>query len=234
MKAKLDTIAAYQTPEGVELSLSFAGPLARGLAWLIDLGVRVVLYIVLSLVLYWAGGVGKGLILVSLFMIEWFYPVVFEIRSGMTPGKRAMGLQVIHDDGTPVSWSSSLLRNLLRAVDILPLFYVIGLTSMNLNANFKRLGDLAAGTLVVYNNDSNLVFSIPKFPPQPPPMPLKIEEQRLVLDFCERADRLSPERRKELAGLLPSLIGNNDQENRLLSYGNWFLKGKSHDESKSV
>ncbi len=167
-------------------------------------------------------------------MIEWFYPVVFEIRSGMTPGKKAMGLQVIHDDGTPVSWSSSLLRNLIRAVDFLPFCYVIGLTFMCLNSKFKRIGDLAAGTLVVYQRDSRQIFTIPQYHPMPPPTPLKIEEQRLILDFCERANKLSSERRLELAGLLPSLTGDKDRENTLLSYGNWFLKGKACDESESV
>lgn len=233
MTIQLDTTVAFVTPEGIELSLSPAGPLSRGLAWLIDLGLRIILYIALALILGWAGGLGKGLILLGLFLIEWFYPVIFELHSGMTPGKRAMGLLVVHDDGTPVSWSASLLRNLLRAVDLLPFFNVIGLITMIVNPQFKRLGDLAAGTIVVYRRREKPVYDIPRFPPQPPPLSLKVEEQRLILDFCERAAGLSSERRKELAALLPFLTGDITPEKTILSYGNWFSRGKD-DEPKPI
>jgi uncharacterized RDD family membrane protein YckC len=188
---KLDTIVYYQTPEGVDLCLSPAGPLSRGIAWLIDFALRIILYIVLSLIFAWAGGIGSGLILVGIFLIEWFYPVFFEVRTGMTPGKKAIGLQVVHDDGTPVSWSSSLLRNLIRPIDLLPLFNMVGLITMVFNRRFKRLGDLAAGTLVVYRQQADQLVKIPSSIPRPSPTPLKLWEQRLIVDYCERAERLS-------------------------------------------
>jgi uncharacterized RDD family membrane protein YckC len=226
LTARLDTIARYQTPEGVELSLLLAGPFVRGMAWLIDFAIRAVCYILIAILLSWLGGVGSGIISIGLFAIEWFYPVFFEVKSGMTPGKKAMGLQVVHDDGTPVSWSSSLLRNLLRCIDLLPLFYMLGCFTMLLNSRFKRLGDLAAGTVVVYFKDETKVIAIPDYPSRPAPVPLTLAEQRLILEFCERATELSDDRRRELAVLLTPLCDRESPENLLLAYGNWFLKGK--------
>jgi len=223
---QLDTISHYQTPEGVELSLSPAGPIVRGIAWLIDFAIRIVCYIILGIFLSWLGGVGFGLQLIGIFFIEWFYPVFFEVHNGMTPGKKILGVKVVNDDGTPVSWTPSLLRNLIRPIDLLPLFNMTGFITMLLNSRFKRLGDLAAGTIVVYAKDDTKVFHIPEYPSSPSPLPLKLDEQRLILDYCERAVDLSDERRRELALLLHTLAGRKQPENHLLAYGNWFLRGK--------
>jgi len=222
----LDTIAHYETPEGVELSFAVAGPVVRAAAWGIDLAVRLVGYFLLALLTALLGGVGTSLMLIGIFLLEWFYPVFFEVHNGMTPGKKALGLQVVHDDGTPLAWSSALLRNLLRSVDFLPFLNMAGLVTMLLNPQFKRLGDLAAGTLVVYVNDEVKEFKIPDHPPLPPPEPIRISEQRIILNFCERADRLSRERCRELAALLASLTGTDVPVRRLMAFGNWFLKGK--------
>lgn len=208
--------------------------MVRGMAWFIDFAIRVFFYIILAVVLGLLGSLGTSLSLIGLFVIEWFYPVFFEVYNGMTPGKKAMGIQVVHDDGTPVSWSSSLLRNLIRCVDLLPLFNMTGFITMLFNSRFKRLGDLAAGTVVVYYKGETRNFSIPEYKPSPAPIPLKLDEQRLILDFCERAGDLSPDRRHELASLLSDLTDNESPENRLLAYGNWFLKGNVSHESKSV
>jgi uncharacterized RDD family membrane protein YckC len=234
LPSKLDTIAHYQTPEGVELSLSLAGPMVRGMAWFIDFAIRLVLYIILGITVGMLGGMGRGLFFIGLFVIEWFYPVLFEVHNGMTPGKKVMGLQVVHEDGTPLSWSSALLRNLIRCIDLLPFFNMTGFITMLMNSSFKRLGDLAAGTVVVYHWDVTKGFSIPDAPPSPAPVPLKLEEQRLVLDFCERAADLSEQRRRELAFLLTDITGGDVPENRLLAIGNWFLRGKGAHESKSL
>ena len=234
MSTQSDTRYNYQTPEGVQLALSLAGPMVRGVAWLIDFVIRVICYLITAFLLELFGGFGTGLLLIILFIIEWFYPVFFEVRNGMTPGKNAMGIKVVHDDGTPVSWSSSLLRNLIRSVDFFPFFNITGFITMLMNARFKRLGDLAAGTVVVYTKEDDHKFSIPDYPAQPPPLPLKLEEQRLILDFCERAGNLSTSRRHELATILVEFTNAKLPENGLLSYGNWFLKGKKNNESKSV
>ena len=110
---------------------------------------------------------------------------------GQTPGKRLFRLAVLNDDGTPVRWPGALTRNLLRAADFLPFLYGVGLVTMLMNRDFKRLGDLAAGTVVVYQAEKvEAARAIPQAPPQPPPVSLSPEEQRAVLDLAERSATL--------------------------------------------
>ncbi len=104
------------------------------------------------------GGLGAsrvGIWLVALlllvnFLLLWGYYVAFELLwDGQTPGKRAIGLRVLRDSGHPLGFLDSLIRNLLRLVDFLPLYYGIGVLTMLIDARWRRLGDLAAGTIVV-------------------------------------------------------------------------------------
>lgn len=224
----LDTVRSYETPEGVALEIRLAGPVVRALAWAIDLAIRLALYLALAFGLALLGGMGTGLILIGLFVIEWFYPTLFEVWRGATPGKQAMGLCVIHDNGTPLGWSAALIRNLLRAADFFPLLYATGLVCMLLNRDFKRLGDLAAGSLVVYRDaPPKRRQALPAAPALPPPRELGFEERRLLLCFAERSPRLSAERNRELAGILERLTGQPGQAGleRLYGYANW-LAGK--------
>jgi len=146
----LDTARAVETPEGVTIDLRVAGPVPRALAFAIDFGIRALVYLGLAVGLATLGRFGTGVLLIAFFGLEWFYPVLFEVYGqGATPGKRMLGLRVVHDDGVPVGWSGAMIRNLLRAVDFLPFFYGCGLVSMLLTRDFKRLGDLAARTVVV-------------------------------------------------------------------------------------
>jgi uncharacterized RDD family membrane protein YckC len=108
-------------------------------------------YIGLIFILPKFGNFGLALFRISLFAMEWFYPVVFELAwKGSTPGKRWLGLRVVMDNGTPITGRASLLRNLLRVVDFAPFMYGFGLLAMLFNRDFKRWGDMAAGTIVVY------------------------------------------------------------------------------------
>jgi hypothetical protein len=157
------------------------------------------------------GQFGAAIMLLTAFLLEWLYPAWFEVHwSGSTPGKRALGLMVLNDDGTPVRWPAALTRNLLRTLDFLPLFYFFGFCAMVTNRDFKRLGDLAANTLVVYREAKPQALAIPPAPPFAPGIALSATEQRAVLDFAERSARLTPERAAELAGLVPSLTGGRD------------------------
>lgn len=91
-----------------------------------------------------------ALVLLAQLALEFGYFVFFErVLGGRSPGKAWVGLRVIGDAGEPVTLAASLVRNLLRGVDILPGSYVVGLVAMVVSAEGKRLGDLAAGTLVV-------------------------------------------------------------------------------------
>jgi uncharacterized RDD family membrane protein YckC len=223
----LDTARAVPTPEGVELSLRLAGPVARALAWVIDLVLRIIVFGVLGIATGAFGKLGFALLLLLWFALEWLYPIVFEVwLGGATPGKKSLGLLVLHDDGTPVQLPASVVRNLLRAMDFFPALYGVGLLTMMLNADFKRLGDLAAGTVVVYREPAGRYAAMPAAEPLAPPLPLSPADQRTVLDFAARAGQLNAERAQELALLAPQLTGTQDGAlalQRLLSIANFLI-----------
>jgi uncharacterized RDD family membrane protein YckC len=210
----IDTLCAVETPEGVELEFSPAGPVPRALAWIVDAGIRCALYLALASALNGLGRVGLGLTLLVLFLLEWFYPVAFEVLAGgQTPGKKLLGLRVLRADGAPVGWSRSTVRSLLAFADFLPFGFAAGLAAMLLGRRCQRLGDLAAGTLVVHVE--------PPLAPRPapgdaqalaPPFPLTLPEQRAIMGFAERAPGLTLERARELADLLEPLTGARGDE----------------------
>ena len=203
-----------------------AGAVARTLAFLIDLLIRLVLFIVCMMVLGRIEGMGVGLLLVVAFLLEWFYPVAFELsRAAATPGKRAMGLRVVMDDGMPVTLAASLLRNLLRVVDFLPMLYLSGVLSMLWRADFKRLGDVVAGTLVVHDKDVTLHGNPSPAEPAAPAAPLTPAQQTAIVDWALRAPRLTAARAEELAALaLPVLAeGPGTPGQRLLALAQWAL-----------
>ncbi|MES9905437.1 MAG: RDD family protein [Sedimenticola sp.] len=226
----LDTARQYETPEGIDLEMRIAGPVVRACAWAIDLFIRLGLYGVISILFAFFGGVGFAFILIGIFLVEWFYPVVFELRTGATPGKKAMGILVVHDNGTPVSLSSSLIRNLLRAADFFPFLYGFGLLAMLFNNEFKRLGDMAAGTLVVYDDKPIERMELPPQEPLRPPAGLNGDEQHTLLAFAERSALLSEDRKAELADILSNLTERQGQSGvkRLHAYANWLAGGREH------
>lgn len=223
-----DTIRKFEVPEGVDLELRLAGPIIRINAWLIDFMIRLVFYSIAGFILSFLREIGIGVFLVIAFIIEWFYPVLFELYQGATPGKKNLNLYVCHDDGTPVNWQSSMLRNLLRVADFLPFGYAIGLLTMLCNKDFKRLGDLAAGTVVVYRDKKAERIEIPHANANPLPKSLSLTEQRAILDFAERHKFLTEARQQELANILTDLNENNRPANinELHQYANWLVKGQ--------
>ncbi len=220
----LDTLSPVETPEGIELGLHLAGPLPRMLAWMIDAIIRFAMLYALALGLSLLGAFGVGMLLIAVFLLEWLYPVAFELlMEGQTIGKRALGLRVLCDDATPVALSASVLRNLLRAVDFMPVFYGLGVTVMLSNRSFQRLGDLAAGTVVVYVERPRRRDTLPAAAPLAPPVALTAEEQQALIAFAERLRELSPERARELAALAGPLgIGRAPPTpERLVRFANW-------------
>lgn len=222
----LDTEALHETPEGIALRLHAAGVAPRALAYLIDLCIRAALFFALAILGAMLGQAGMGLTMIVLFVLMWGYPIAFELfMGGQTPGKRALGLRVVHDNGTPVGFSASLVRNLLRTVDALPLGYAFGLASCVIDAKARRLGDLVAGTLVVHGERRPVLAPIPRVPVFVPEAALTGEEQAVVVSFAERAGTLSAERQRELADLLHSLTRSHGATavQRLLGYANHIL-----------
>lgn len=208
----LDTRHHVETPEGIDLVLRPAGALPRSLAFALDLLFRGAILLVMFLILALLGQVGVGLGSILFFLVNWWYMVLFEVlRQGRSPGKQIMGLRVVHDDGTPVGWGASLTRNLLRFVDMLPFAYCLGLISCFSHPAFKRLGDLAAGTLVVYRDDTAKRPTIAAGDAERAPFRLDLAEQRALLGFVERQGSLSGARRQELAGILAPALEVPDE-----------------------
>lgn len=155
--AQIDNIAKHPTPEGLLLTLMPAGLTPRLSAWLIDFLIRAVIIIIVSSISAFFGTAGMGIIAIAYFLITWLYPVYFEVyRRGMTPGKKRQGIYVCHDDGTPISLTSSMTRNLLRVADFLPFGFAAGILTILFTKRSQRLGDIVAGTLVVYEQKDNL------------------------------------------------------------------------------
>ena len=226
----LDTTRRVATPEGIELTLRLAGPVPRALAWSVDFLLRAAVVLVVSMIASRFGRAGMGMVLIAAFFVEWLLPAWFEAMwGGQTPGKRLFHLAVLNDDGTPVRWPGALTRNLLRAADFLPFLYGVGLITMLMNRDFKRLGELAAGTVVVYQAEKIAAArAIPQAPPQPPPLSLSPEEQRAVLDLAERSATFTRERFEELAEIPTPLVGRAVRDaaaTRMLGIAN-YLAGK--------
>lgn len=204
---RLDTLSRVETPEGIVLSLRPAGLVARTLAFLLDLLIRLVINGIAMMVLAFLGNMGAGLMLITFFLVEWLYPILFELgRSGATPGKQAMGLRVVMDTGLPITPAASITRNLLRVADFLPMAYCIGIVSMLINRDCKRLGDLAAGSLVVHAQPVQLHDEPPPATPLMPLRPLSQAEQAAIRAWAGRAQRLTPERFEELAALAAPIL----------------------------
>jgi uncharacterized RDD family membrane protein YckC len=236
----LDTVYTAETPEGIALSLRPAGIVPRLQAYLVDCALRIVIYILLSLCAIPFGGLGAALLLVAYFLLEWFYPVWFELgREGATPGKRMFGLAVRMDSGLPVTPAASITRNLLRAADFLPVVYGFAVVSMLARKDFKRLGDLAAGTLVVHTATVGLHGAPPEAAPAAPARALSAREQAAVVAWAMRVGTLTPERLEELAQLAVPVIAPAHQPlprgaqatPALLGVAQWLLGRRQGDGS---
>lgn len=253
-RERLDTLQRIELAEGVSIRLRVAGLPVRAFAFAIDYlicaGILIGAIIVIGLL-----GIGTqaegilGVYLLLWFLVRWFYHLPFEIgKRGATPGKRAMKIRVVRDTGTPVGAGQSVVRNLLRFVDEMPAFiatvplvptYLLGAISMVCGKRFQRLGDLAAGTLVVYDDPHPPRVLLPTIGPrQPPPLPgmapvlprypLHREEQLAFAGFRERLSLWSQARRVELANHLYPLTRKEGLEgvNEVLRIGAWIEESK--------
>ena len=226
------------TPEQIALEypLASAGSrfLALGLDTLVQLGAFATLGLLVAGGLYLGGALFArlatwmlALLVLAAFVLYYGYFAIFEtVWSGQTPGKRAIGIRVIADSGRPLGVVDAILRNLLRIVDQMPGMYAVGLLAIFLTSRNQRLGDLAAGTVVVYDR-----------PIERPDMPdrargavrydagrLTPEEIALVSAFLRRRRALEPEIRlatarrvfARVAGRLELTLGPSDDEERVL------------------
>ncbi len=153
---KLDCIVRVVTPENVEFEYQIAGPFQRLMAFLFDFFVRILAMFALLLVLGFgtafvpfSSAITTVALILIYFLMSWFYGVYFESRfNGRTLGKMLFKLRVISTDGRPINGVQAALRNLLRLSDVYPT-PLTGLLSMTITNRFQRIGDLAAGTMVI-------------------------------------------------------------------------------------
>jgi uncharacterized RDD family membrane protein YckC len=228
---RLEDVATVETPEQLQLSLPLAGVGSRALAYIIDFLVQLI-PIVIAMVLLVVGlalepfkeANTKNLVEARIpmlagaifsaitFATNFLYFTFFDLVSrGQSPGKRALGLRVVRDGGLPIDARSSLIRNFLRTADMLPGFYLIGLISIFVNKEHKRVGDLAGGTLVIRDHGDNVgdtpVLLGPPSPLARPSAGLKPEDRALVHDFIERRDSLPDPARANIAQHIAAQLG---------------------------
>ncbi len=153
---------SIDTPELVALEFPVAGLGSRALAVAIDSCIQGIVFLgVLFGAALLVGHAApratrsplwmEALVILIPFLLQWGYFALFEgLWNGQTPGKRLLGLRVIEQGGRSLSFFESVTRNFLRVVDMLPGFYAVGAVSMLATRRQQRLGDLAAGTLVVH------------------------------------------------------------------------------------
>jgi uncharacterized RDD family membrane protein YckC len=196
----IDTILTAETPEGIAISIRPAGFAVRATAFLIDAAIRMVFLLICSTALAAGGKFGRGVLLIFLFVLNWLYPVIFELTAAAaTPGKRIMGLVVLMANGLPITPAGCLIRNLLRVVDALPLFYAFGIVCILLRNDSRRIGDLAGGTVVAYRDEVQPAGSLAAADPIPPPVTLSRRQQIAIMSFGFRVGRLTPQRAEEIA-----------------------------------
>ncbi|MEJ0087294.1 MAG: RDD family protein [Pseudomonadota bacterium] len=225
----LDSVVAAETPEGIMLEMRPAGISARCCAFVIDWLIRLAILWVAAIVAGVLGGIGAAFWFVLIFALEWFYPVVFELgRAGATPGKRTMGLKVVMDNGLPVTPAASFLRNLLRGADFLPFGFGAAIVSMMVRGDNKRLGDLAASTLVVHLPRPAAKATLDMVTPLAPAYALPARDQSALIALAARAPTLTLERLEELAALAAPVQGTqprpaDEVARRVLGVAQWLL-----------
>lgn len=224
----LDTVVSAETPEGILIELRPAGLTARCYAFAIDLLIRMMVLSVVGAVTGPMQGLGLALLLISMFLFEWLYPVVFELSSwAATPGKRALGLTTVMDNGLPITPAASFTRNLLRVADFLPLGYGFGIVCMLVRRDFKRLGDLAAATLVVHRPRPVPKLVLADVEPLAPAFPLGLRDQSALIALAVRSRDVTTERLDELAAIAAPVTGSTtpgpETTRRVLGVARWLL-----------
>ena len=221
----------FETPEQIDVSYVVAGLGSRGLAALID----AIIVTIASSIITIPGSIGVTVLirlivhglahrelsdnlipviiasmsLVGLALIGCYYVFFEAFWHGQTPGKRWIGLRVIREGGYPLTFSASMIRNVVRLIDFLPFYYMIGVITMFIDRKSRRLGDLAAHTIVVKEQKSvkldSLDASTRILPAQAPDIGetarpairnvrhLSAEDRRVLREYLHRRDKLSRE-----------------------------------------
>ncbi len=226
---QLDTAISIVTPENISFQYRLAGPFRRFYAFVVDLALRIGVFMLLSFLMSLlsmiVGAVSLAGLLLIWFVMEWFYGGLFEtFWNGRTPGKWLLGIRVLSADGRPINGFQAILRNLLRLVDFFPLVplgyligipelaiplptFLVGLFSMTLTRSFRRLGDLVCGTIVVIDERSwhaglaklDDARAIQLATYLPTDLQVSRSMARAIAHYVERRKYFSTPRRREVA-----------------------------------
>jgi uncharacterized RDD family membrane protein YckC len=226
---QLDTTIEIVTPENIAFRYQLAGPFRRVFAFLIDFAVRASVIVLVAMVLGCAGAVvgflGLAVVILSYFVLEWFYGALFEtFWNGQTPGKRLMGIRVLTTSGQPINGLQAVLRNVLRFADAMPPItpaalglmpvvawmvptFLLGLLVTSMNRRYQRLGDLVCGTMVVIEESSWLLGIQKVEDPRaiqlagylPPTYQVSRSLAKALATYVERRKYFSLPRRREIA-----------------------------------
>lgn len=223
----MDRTLEIRTPESVAFSYELAGLGSRFLALIVDQAIQIVVIVAIFAGILLAASrvagrpvkqvisqqtaesIAIGIIVAIVFLVLFGYFIAFEaLWNGQTPGKKLLGLRVVRDGGYPIDFGASLIRNLIRVGEQLVFYYLISAISALISPENKRIGDIAAGTIVVRDarlfQPRNLERS--EEPAYAPTAYLDGEERALIKRFLERRDALTSQRRGELASQIAARL----------------------------
>lgn len=219
---ELEDRLAIATPEGVRLELTLAGLGSRCIAGVVDLVLKGLIIAALAIVLFTLldETLAIAIFLPLAFLVFIFYDVLFEVRAhGRTPGKRMTGLRVLRSSGGPVDLRASAIRNLLRIVDELVLWYLPAFIGILVTKRNQRLGDLAGDTIVVRERRAGTdAAAVPAAVPGPSgpagweaPTAWDVsavtrDDVAAVRSFLARRASFSPDARRRLAAQLHAAL----------------------------
>jgi uncharacterized RDD family membrane protein YckC len=226
----MDRDIDVRTPESIEFTYALAGLGSRFLAWFVDFAIQLCIIVAIFFGALFAfaklpsNGVVSdsaaaklgaailiAIIVIVLFTILFGYFIAFEaFWNGQTPGKKLLGIRVVRDGGYPIDFGASLIRNLIRVAELLIGLYALSAISATISPENKRLGDIAAGTIVV--RDARL--AIPTLdvlrrgaePVYGATAFLSGDERALIKRFLDRRDELNAAKRQELAAQLAGRV----------------------------
>jgi len=236
-RTPLDLNVSITTPENIQFVYHIAGPFRRLPAFLLDILFRYLILFGLFLVIIFSGvlqlipfsgSVVLAIVIVFVFLLSWFYGLFLEAwMNGQTFGKRVLGLRVVSIDGRPINASQATIRNFLRIADIFPFApividedlgtiayviptFLVTLICMLLTTRFQRVGDLAAGTMVIVNErhwfPTSIVLDDPRVAPLSEEIPANFRMSpslaKTLSLYVEKRPSMTPEKREEMAAWL--------------------------------
>ena len=222
-----------QSVTGVDLTLAIAGPGTRSYAFVIDWHIRLLIAgawllvanVVLHAKLTWRGQDALLSLLPAAVIYFLYHPIVEVLMRGRTPGKRMAGVRILNRDGGAPSTTALLLRNIFRLVDSLPATYLLGLTMCFLTRHRVRIGDMAAGTLLVLDNDS-AEAALLRIEQLSANSKLSLEALELVDQVLERWDSLESLYRASIARSLLARLDPQENTADLAQMNDAQLRGR--------